>query len=129
MNQSDQIREIENILKNINNAWLNGSYDDLTKYFHEEMEIIAPGFKESTKGREACIDSFREFSDAADSIDIDISDYKIKVWGATAVASYHFEIRYQMERSSYDESGRDLYVFSRDNDRWLAVWRTMIPNT
>jgi len=51
----------------------------------------------------------------------------IDVVGQTAVASYVFDIRYELEGVAYQESGRDLFVFSREQTTWRAVWRTMLP--
>jgi len=42
------------------------------------------------------------------------SDAEIDVWGNTAVASYAWEMKYEMGDASYHESGRDLFVFKRD---------------
>ena len=53
----------------------------------------------------------------------------IDVWGNTAVATYRYEIAYEMGGQLYQEMGQDLFVFVRDGGRWRAVWRTLIPFT
>ena len=36
--------EIQQLLKNINAAWVKGCPEDLEEYFHEDMVIFDPGF-------------------------------------------------------------------------------------
>jgi Domain of unknown function (DUF4440) len=53
----------------------------------------------------------------------------IDLWGDTAVASYRFALAWEMDGQPYYQAGRDLFVLHRENDRWQAVWRTIIPAT
>ena len=61
-----------------------------------------------------------------------INDFKdrdpaIQIYGNTAIASYTFEMSYEMNGKSFDDVGRDIYVLKREEGKWLAVWRTIIP--
>lgn len=54
-------------------------------------------------------------------------DPRVDVFGQTAVATYRFEIRYDMGDQSYDEHGQDVLVFARQDGRWQVVWRAILP--
>ncbi|MEJ2628753.1 MAG: nuclear transport factor 2 family protein, partial [bacterium] len=52
----------------------------------------------------------------------------IKLWGNTAIASYTYDVSWEMNGKSYKESGKDLFVFTYENGKWQAVWRKLMPN-
>ena len=54
-------------------------------------------------------------------------DVDVQVIGDTAVVTFRFEMMYEREKDKREHStGRDLWIFARDGDQWLAVWRTML---
>jgi ketosteroid isomerase-like protein len=119
--------EIRRILKSINEAWTKGRAEDLDKYFHEDMVIAQPGFGIRGEGKRACVDSYREFAGMASIQSLKESQHVVLVWGNTAVASYRFEIEYELDGQAHQDAGYDLFVFARENGDWLAVWRTILP--
>ena len=46
--------------------------------------------------------------------------------GDTAVASFSWDIEYEMQKKVSRENGRDIFVFARARGTWRAVWRTML---
>jgi hypothetical protein len=120
-------RDIWRFLRDLNARWVEGRPEDLADFFHEDMVIIAPGFKERIKGRKACVESYKGFSGQASIHDFKEVDPSIDVYGDTAVVSYGFEIIYEMDGETYHETGNDLFVLAHQGDRWRAVWRTLFP--
>ena len=43
-----------------------------------------------------------------------------------AVESFRFEMVYARDGGRWRSTGRDLLMFERKGDSWLAVWRTML---
>jgi hypothetical protein len=119
--------DITRILEDINGCWLEGHPERLEDYFHQDMVIAALGQKVGGRGREACVQSYRGFIDQATIIYYRESDRTIDVCGDTAVACYRFEMSYRMNDQQHHDVGYDLFVFSRQEERWWAVWRTIIP--
>ncbi len=120
------IRQITAIVNAINNAWLKDQSEELARYFHEEIVIVAPGFMQRSEGRAACIQSYRDFNRQARIHSFSSTECTVDQWDSTAVATSEFTIAYEMNGQRYDEKGRDLIVFARANDSWLAVWRTIL---
>jgi ketosteroid isomerase-like protein len=118
---------VRETLTRINQAWTQGHPEDLEKYFHEDMVIAAPGFRGGGKGKATCVASYARFAERATMKNFEESEHAIDVWGDTAVAVYRFQLDYEMEGSERTESGYDVYVFTRQDGKWLAVWRTIIP--
>lgn len=119
--------EIRKLLGNISNAWIKGRPEELEEYFHEEMVIAGPGFKGGGRGKSECIKSYKDFITHAAIQNVKESDLMIDVWGDTAVASYRFEMDYEIGGERHHDAGHDLFVFTRERGKWLAVWRTIIP--
>jgi len=124
--QVDEREEIRMLLGKISAAWRQGRLEELAEYFHDDMVIRGPELKEMGKGRDVCVGSYKDFLSQAKVQELKESDAEIDVWGTTAVASYAWEMQYEMGGESYHESGRDLFVFTRQEGEWLAVWRAVL---
>lgn len=118
---------IRQLLTSINDAWRTGQPEQLDAYFHNDMRMFQPGAPGPITGKQACIASYQDFSRQATINDYSEADHSINVWGTTAVASYAFEIAYSIGGAHSRTVGRDLFVFTLDEGRWLAVWRTILP--
>ena len=118
--------EVHGVMAAINQAWRTGQPSAMRQYVHPDVVLKLPGFKGEITGREALLSSFEEFCANGRVLEYAESDEQISVIGSCAVVGFHFEMLY--ERGEYRErsTGRDLWVFERFSDRWLAVWRTMM---
>lgn len=123
---SDQTAEVHSTLASINAAWREGHASSMRESLHPDIILALPGFKQSIRGRELLIGSFEEFSKNAKVIKYEESEEHIDVIEDTAMVTFHFNMLY--ERPAYRElsQGRDMWVFHRQQDRWIAVWRAMI---
>lgn len=119
--------EIWQILKEINDAWVNDRTDELNRFFHKDMVIASPDFRKLGEGRVACVKSYKDFCNQASIHDFHEEDAAIDIFGDTAIATYSFEITYEMNGKTFNESGRDVFIFVREEGRWQAVWRTIVP--
>ncbi len=117
--------ELSPILAAITRAWRTNRPEDLTGYLHPDITMALPGFQGSVKGREALVDSFKEFCDHARVIEYDETDETIHIVGDVAIASFHFAMIYERSACREHSTGRDIWAFERRDERWLAVWRTM----
>ncbi len=118
--------EILELIERLNDTWVKGSPEQLASFFREDIAMVNPDFTNRTEGREACVASYVDFCSQAKINDFTLGETSIDVFGHTAIATYTYEIGYEMGGEQFSDSGRDLFVFIRENDRWQAVWRTMI---
>src|SRR5215211_7426132 len=75
--------ELRALLRKISAAWQNRRYEELAGLFDENIVMVLPAFSGRIEGREAVVDSYREFMETAN-----VSDYQedlptIDVWGDT----------------------------------------------
>jgi hypothetical protein len=124
MGDQEHIREL---LREINRSWLDGDFDALQKLLHEKVVTVRPGFGERAEGRESCIQSYKDFVRSAAVKRFDESDHQIDVCGTTAVATYRFDITYEMGGREFHEIGRDIVVLRLEGRGWQVVWRTLLP--
>jgi uncharacterized protein (TIGR02246 family) len=119
--------EILRVIQRMNDAWAKPSgAEELASFFREDIVMVHPDFIQRTEGRDACVASYEDFCKQAAILDFKISDPGIDVFNNTAIATYSYEIEYEMGGERFKDTGRDIFVFVRENDRWQAVWRTMI---
>lgn len=118
--------EVRRTLDELNRAWLDRRFDDLPKYFDENVVMKGPGFKEFGRGREALVQSYVQFMARSKVIRYEESNHSIESWGDTAVATYDWAMTYEQGGKTKDESGQDMFVFVRRESRWLAIFRVIL---
>ena len=118
--------EVALVLERINRAWLERRPADLLPLFHPALTMVFPGFSGRAEGRDANIAGFTDFCTHATVHEFKEHDHHIDVIGDTAVASYRYEIIYEQSGKRSRSEGRDLWVFTRHEGLWLAIWRTML---
>ncbi len=128
---SDQ-EQVRLLLQRINDAWLQGPVEQIPQKledcFHHQMVIRGPDFQELGRGKAACAKSYQDFLNQAKVHRCQLAEPHSDVAGDTAVAACAWEMTYELNGQTYTESGHDLFVFTRDQGRWLAVWRTLLPS-
>jgi len=127
--ESPDQQEIWRILRSLNQAWVNGQPEQIANSLHPDVVFVGPDLQKRMQGREACVASYQEFCCQAAIRNFSESEPAIDVCGNTAVAIYGFEIRYEMNQQTFQETGRDLFVFTREAGEWRAVWRTILGLT
>lgn len=98
----------------------------MCEYIHPEIAMVQPGFKDTLRGRDFLVSSFEEFCKNARVIEYEEIDEHIDVVDDCAVATFRFRMLYELAAYREDCSGRDLWIFARQDGRWIAVWRAML---
>ena len=114
------------ILDRMNRAWLDGRPEAMLPWIHPEIKFVFPGFAGRIRGVEAFLAGFKDFCEHARVESFRESDHHADIVGETAVASFRFDIIYERDGGRYRSTGRDLWVFARQQEGWRAVWRTML---
>jgi hypothetical protein len=123
-NQSDRTA-VSEALERINRTWLEGRPHDLAPLVHPGIVMVVPSLNARAEGSDAFVAGFVDFCDNAELQEYGESDLQVDVTGDSGVATFAFDMVYKRGEASYRSTGRDLWVFARQDDAWLAVWRTM----
>jgi hypothetical protein len=116
-------KEVWEVIQRINSAWLEKQPERLRELVHDRIVIVGADGRRYGEGSAACVDSYRSFAEQASVSFYQESDRQVDVYGAVAVVAYRFEIEYTMNGQTSRDTGRDLFVLQKEDDRWLAVWR------
>jgi len=120
------MNDLHEIVRNINDAWLHGRFDELRDYFHPDVVLAQPGVAKRMVGRDALIDSYRQFAASATIHSFTTGDVQVDGGGDSAVTTMPWEMDYTIEGQRYQERGWDLLVFGKREGRWVVVWRTVV---
>jgi ketosteroid isomerase-like protein len=125
--------EVKYLIRTINDSWLTKKPDEISKIladcFHEDMMIKGCNLETLASGWEACVRSYVDFVKQAKISAFSQDEPDIQVVGDTAIATYGWNITYTLEGKEYTEPGHDVFVFTRTNGKWLAVWRAMLTES
>jgi hypothetical protein len=119
----DQVRQT---LDAINRAWRERRFDALTELLDEHIVMKGPGLKELVRGRQATIESYVQFMAQSNVIEYAESNHAADLWGNIAVATYDWVMTYEQKGQPKTDQGHDMFVFSRNGSRWLAVFRLIL---
>ena len=113
-------------MERINRTWLEGRTNDLLPLLHPDIVLVYPGFAGRAQGREALVAGFADFCGNATVHEYTETNHQADVIGETAVVSFTYEMVYELAAVKSRATGRDLWVFNRQDGEWLATWRTML---
>ena len=119
--------EVHEAIRQINALWLGGRVARIAEYLLSDVVMIAPGFQSRLEGMRAVLDSFQTFIRNARVHAFRESEMQIDVWEETAMATYRFDMTYEYDGTTYDEAGREMWLFARTDQRWRLAWRHQIP--
>ncbi len=127
---TDARRAVGAALAKMSDAWRSRRYDELNAFFDEDAVLVPPGMSGRIAGRDAIVDSYREFMERASLLEYSEDTPVIDVWGDVAVASYRWRMRWSGGGEATRAAGCDIFVLRRAADAagaeaWRAVWRTM----
>src|ERR1700722_8605222 len=110
----------------INQAWRDGQVEDLAPMLHPEIVMVLPDFTRTIQGREDFLAGFRDFRQNATIQEFREHDHHVDVAGDSAVVTFRYEMVYERSGNRYCSTGRDLWGFQKQDEAWIAVWRTML---
>ena len=113
-------------MRRINAAWLDGDVDGLARLIHPQVVMVFPGFAGRMQGREEFLSGFRDFCQKSEIEEFIDYNQQIDLAGDTAVVNFQYNMLYERSDSRYRSTGRDLWIFQKDSEAWIAVWRTML---
>jgi ketosteroid isomerase-like protein len=127
MSGSEEIdkKSIHDVLKKINESWLQKNYDLMGSYLADNVVMVPPGSSDRIKGKEAYVQSYRDYDAVANTTEFHPGDPQIDVFGDVAVVIYPFFISYDLQGTVYHEHGKEALVLSRSGLGWQILWRTM----
>ncbi len=72
------------------------------------------------------VQSYVDYVAAVKTHAFDVVARSVEVSGDTAVASYRFTVRYEVEGKVQEELGQEVLAFAKRAEGWRAVWRTQL---
>lgn len=116
---------IERVIRAINESWRAGRYDAIGEFVDENAVIVPPGTDARIRGREAYVQSYRDYDQAATTHEFSPGEPLVDILGEVAVAVCPFSVAYELDGAMYREQGHDILVFARRHEEWRIIWRTM----
>lgn len=120
-------QEIWQIMDKINNSWVHGDPAEMNEFLHKDFSTSKSDFIIIGKGREDCIRSYTGFAQSANILDFQYININIFIIGNIAIVRYNYKITYEMNEN-FEGSREEAFIFTKEKDKWLAIWRLVIKN-
>ena len=119
-------QQIIELLQNVNLAWSSGNPEDLKNYFDDKIFILSPDMKILGSGKQNCIKSYIDFLNHATVIDFKENVPDVFVFDNTAIAFYSYSISWKTGDKLFNETGREMYMLDKKENKWLIVMRKLV---
>lgn len=118
-----EARDIWQAIQAANTAWQSGDLDGMKQLFHPDVWMAAPTGGLWYEGRDTMAEGIAEFLEATRLRAFEEGEPDIRVYGATAIASYPFVVRVFQDGRPVDQAGRETLVLTRQEGEWRVVYR------
>jgi uncharacterized protein (TIGR02246 family) len=117
---------IVELIRTLDEAWRRGNYDDLAALVTDDVVIVPPGFSRRVVGRDAFVESYREFGTQTRIERYELGTPQIEVCGHAAVATARFEMSWWRGDELHHEHGHELIALAHSVHGWRIFWRTLV---
>jgi uncharacterized protein (TIGR02246 family) len=119
----EAVRQVAHTVRQLNRTWLEGKVEDLARFFDPDVTLAAPGFAQRLVGRDAVLDSYRDFLEQATLHHFEMLEPNIHVVGGTAIATCPYETEYSVGGQRWKGDGHDVLVLLEKDGAWRVIWR------
>jgi len=112
-------------MRRINELWAGGKVEELAPMLHPDIVMAVPGFAGRIHGRKDFLAGFSDFCRNVKIDEFHDDGYETDATGSVAVVTFRYEMLYERSGTRYHATGRDFWIFTREDNAWIAVWRTM----
>lgn len=120
--------QIVHFIEKFNEAWTKGNIKELDSLLHDKVIFIAPDLKTEISGKEACLQTIKDYVDNANTKTFKLLDKKIHSWNQTAMISIEYHIEYDMGNRDHKEQGTEFWTLNKQQNNWKLIWRAMVKN-
>lgn len=85
-------REVRDVVERIHELWQAKRYDEIGALLADDVVIAPPGAADRVRGRDAYVQSYRDYDAAAKTLAFERAEAEIDVVGDTAVAICRFAV-------------------------------------
>ncbi len=108
----------------MNRSWIEGgSMETLGEFFHPDMVAFTASDRLRLDGREACLASWRSFTQRMSVLLWHEDDPRVQVYadGKMGVVTYYYRLVVEVKGKPYELAGRDMFVLVEEAGRWSIV--------
>lgn len=120
--------DIENFIIDFNQAWTQGKSEDILPLLHQDAIFLAPDLKTEISGKDACLQTIKDYVNNAKTKSFNVTNTKIHIWENTAIVSIDYHVKYEMKNKIHQEASKELWTMSNASGKWQLVWRAMVGN-
>lgn len=110
----------------MNEAWRNHRFEDLYKYYHDDVVMLPPGGSEPIAGVEAMVESYRQFGKIGTIYQFEITELTVFTFDTIAICHMRFTVDYKTNSNRFNEEGLEIYTVAISGAVPKIVWRTQV---
>jgi hypothetical protein len=115
--------QITGVTKSLSLAWQQRQFDQLEPLFAAGVVFQDSKGDRLLEGREACIQSYRDFMGIATVLGYKEEEPDIIPFAGFVMATYGWQIDYEIHGSNVHDEGRDWLALSKQDGAWRINWR------
>jgi len=116
--------DIGAFVREMNQNWAEGRFEDLARYFDEQVVMLLPGTGKAMVGVGPMVESYREFCAMAHVHGFEIDEVVTFPFGDAVMCHAHFTVDYEIPSGRFQEEGMEIYLVDTSGPAPRILWRT-----
>ncbi len=114
------------LITGLNQAWPAGDLATISTSYHPDAVLLPPDLGPVIRGREAIVDTYAEFNNAAVLRHFDITDTQVFDFESSHAVHLKFTLAYEFDGAALEDQGLDIYITSPYANGLVVVWRQQV---
>lgn len=120
------MNDIDAFVREMNRSWVEGRFEDLARYFDEQVVMLLPGTGKAMVGVGPMVESYREFCAMAHVQRFEIDEIATFPFGDHLMCHAHFTGDYEIPSGRFREEGLEIYAIAVSESSPRILWRTQM---
>lgn len=117
-------RDLVRLISEMNQAWLDGRFDELSRYFTPDVIMLLPGSKQTIQGVENMINSYKAFTQNATVHQFKIENLTLFEHEGFDIVHGEFDVEYEFNGKKAQGKFLEIYVVAHVRGQLKIAWRT-----
>jgi uncharacterized protein (TIGR02246 family) len=116
--------EAERLVRELNATWQEGDLDKLAGFFHESVVLLPPDSGEPIVGRDAVLETYRNFLQSAVLHDFTETTLTSFDFPGTVIVHMGFAVDFSVGEQRMRDSGLEVYAVDTSETELQVIWRS-----
>ena len=114
------------LITNLNQAWQANDMVTVSAIYHPDAVLLPPDLGPVIRGRDAIAETYAMFNTSAELRRFEVTETEVFDFESSQAVHLHFTLAYELEGSTLEDKGLDIYLINPSASGLTVVWRQQV---